>query len=417
MIVRAQDDNELAMKKTILLMFLISLSLVACQPQVLYVEVTAPVTQMPTGNELTPAPAATAAPQVLEVTRLVPQDVTRVVVEEVVVEVTKSPLGSAERPIQILFPPKYSSAIITSRGQVLADTLAAATGLQFAVGVVDSEQALLDLMCGAPMDTIGVLSALGYVLAHDACGVQLANTAVSGDGRTWQTGMIVTRRDSGILTLEDLADKSWAVPDPNSLPNFLYFQALLLDTGIAPGEIVPVQGDNSAMLAVFNEEVDFATATYIPPILPFEERDWVYGEDSPEIWRTLGIAPTRSPIGYVLVLAEPEFGGYRLRDARSGIFDIEPEIFNTTRIVTLSAQIPNEAVVLGAEFPLGLARQITALLVEFGNSETCAAALCAGDFYGWAGMQPTDDAFYDPLRFVMEKLDLTEDEIWDLTLQ
>lgn len=391
--------------------------MVACQPQVLYVEVTAVAEQIPSSSPIPTTNRGVPEPQVVEVTRLVPQEVTRVVTEEVVVEVTKSPLGSAERPIQILFPPNYSSVIITGRGQVLADALAAATGLEFAVGVVDSEQALIDLMCSAPVETVGMVSALGYLLANERCGVQLASTAVSNDGRTWQTGMIVTRRDSGILTLEELADKSWAVPDLNSLPNFLYFQALLLDAGIAPGEIVPVQGDNSAMLAVFNEEVDFATATYIPPIMPFEEREWVYGEDSPEIWRTLGIPPTRSPIGYVLVLAEPEFGGYRLRDARAGIFDIEPEIYNTTRIITLSAQIPNETVVLGAEFPLGLARQITALLAEFGTSPACADSLCAGDFYGWSGMQSTDEGVYDSLRFVVETLGLTEEEIWELTLR
>ncbi len=402
------------MRKMVFLALMMTVFLVACQPQVLYVEVTPAVELSSQPVQARPTTAVTPEQQVIEVTRLVPQEVTRVVTEAVVVEVTKSPLGSAARPIQILFPPNYSSAIITGRGQVLADALAADTGLEFVVGVVDSEQALIDLMCGAPVDTVGFLSALGYVLAHEECGVQLANTAVSADGRTWQTGMIVTRRDSGILTVEDLADKSWAVPDENSLPNFLYFQAMLRNAGITPGEIVPVQGDNSAMLAVFNREVDFATATYIPPIMPFEERDWVYGEDSPEVWRLLGIPPTRSPIGYVLVLAEPEFGGYRLRDARAGIFDIEPEIYNTTRIVTLSAQIPNEAVVLGAEFPLGLARQVTALLAEFGDSAACAESLCAGDFYAWAGLQPTDDMVYEPLRFVVETLDLTEEEIWEL---
>lgn len=406
------------MKRTNFLALMMGLLLAACQPEVLYVEVTRVMPDSgPVGTSVAPL-----SPQTVEVTRLVPQEValpvevTRVVTmtEQVAVEVTKSPLGSVERPIQLLFSPVYNSAIITDRGQVLADALAEATGLQFDVGVVDSEQALIDLMCMAPVDTMGVLSAMGYVLANEQCGVQLANTAVSIDGRTWQTGMIVTRRDSGILTLADLADKSWAVPDLSSLPNFLYFQAMLLDAGIAPGEIVPVQGDNSAMLAVFNGDADFATATYIPPILPYEEREWVYGEDSPELWRALGISPTRSPIGYVLVLGEPQYGGYRLRDARSGIFDIEPDIYDQTRIIELSAQIPNEAVVLGAAFPLGLARQVTVLLTDFGASEACTTSLCASDFYAWAGMAAAADAAYEPLRFVIDTLDLSADEIWAL---
>lgn len=401
------------MKSVMLLLCIIGLLSGACQPQVLYVEVTRPV--------LAATPATTPEPiadqQVVEVTRVVTQEVTRVVTvtEQIMVEVTKAPLGTAVRPIQLLFPPTYNSAIITSRGQVLAAALAQATGHQFAVGVLDSEEALVDLMCAAPADTIGFLSPLGYVLAHEQCGAQVGNTAVAADGRTWQTGMIVTRRDSGILTLADLADKSWAVPDLNSLPNFLYFQAMLLNEGIAPGEIITVPGDNSAMLAVFNNEVEFATATYIPPILPYAEREWVYGEDGPELWRLLGVSPTRSPIGYVLVLGEPEFGGYRLRDARSGIFDSEPGIYDQTRIITLSAQIPNAAVAFGADFPLTLARAVSKTLAAFATAAECVESLCAGDFYGWDGLALADDAAYDPLRLVVATLELAEEEIWRLT--
>ncbi len=398
------------MAKNVVCLLLAGWLLVACQPQILYVEVTpeAVSTATPTLMRQMPEPLTES------VTRVMVQEVTRIVTEEIVVEVTRAPLGTAERPVQLLFPPKYATVLITSRGQALADALAAATGMAFTVGIADSEQVLVELMCAAPMDTMAVLSSLGYALAHEMCGVQVISTAVAADGRTWQTGMIVTRRDSGLATLADLAGKRWGVPDLNSLPNYLYFRAMLQEAGIAPGEIVPLQGDNSAMLALYNREVDFATGTYIPPILPYEEREWVYGQDSPEIWRAIGVPPTRSPIGYVLVLAEPEFGGYRLRDARSGIFDIQPDIYTATRIISLSAQIPNEAVVLGAQFPLALARQITTFLGELGGTEACAASLCAADFYAWAGVAPADDAFYAPIRFTVNSLGLSPDEVWQL---
>src|SRR5690606_13242034 len=119
------------------------------------------------------------------------------------------------------------------------------------------------------------------------------------------------RRDSGIGTIEDLAGRRWAIPDRDSLPEFLAFRALFAGAGIEIGEIVEVPGDNSAVLALYNGDVDFATATFVPPILPFDERPWQYGEDSPEIWREVGIAPRRSPLGYVLVNGAPEQGGYR----------------------------------------------------------------------------------------------------------
>ena len=342
------------------------LLLAACQPQVMEVEVTRLV-QSASDNAVGTA-VPTPAPVQIEVTRLITSEI----VQEIPIEVTKAPLGTNERPVQVLFSPVSSPAVIMTRGQVLADALADATGLQFAVGVADDEAALIDLMCAAPADIIGVLSPLGVVQANRQCGVQPGNVAVHTDGLGWQAGMIVARRDSGILTLADLAGKRGAVPDANSLPNAKAIETMLQEAGVEVAEIVEVPGDNSAMLAVFDGEVDFAVGTYTPPIMPYEERLWEYGVDAAEIWRQLGIAPERSPIGYVLVIGEPEFGGYRLRDARAGIFDIQPEIYNQTRIVALSPQIPNETVAFGRDFPLALARQVILELQTFAASEACA---------------------------------------------
>jgi phosphonate transport system substrate-binding protein len=330
------------------LLFTGLIGLTACQPREIVLEVTRIVeTKVETQKE------------VVEVTRVVTQtevqEATRLVTEELLVEVTKSPLGTAARPVQLLFSTSVDMAVIGRRGQVLAQALTEATGYEFAVTILDDEQTVIDLMCDAPLETIGFLSATAYVLAAEQCGIQPGSVAVNGDGLTWQSGMIVTRRDSGINTLADLEGKSWAVADRGSIPNFLYFQALLQEEGIEPGDIIDISGDSAAMLAVYEEEADFATADFVPPIMPYEERLWDYNEDDPEPGRFLGISPTRSPIGYVLVNGEPEFGGYRLRDARSRIFDVVPQIYDRTQIVTLSAQIPNDIAAFGHDFPLGLA--------------------------------------------------------------
>jgi len=136
--------------------------------------------------------------------------------------------------------------------------------------------------------------------------------------------------------------------------------------------------------------------------MPEGEDPWQYGVDQNEIWRYLGLTPERSPIGYVLVIAEPEFGGYRIRDARSGVFDIQPEIFNATRIIALTPQIPNETLAFGRDFPLGLARQVMSTLQTFTASEACAESLCSSDFYNWRGLEPADEAFYRPLFDIAE---------------
>lgn len=261
-----------------------------------------------------------------------------------------------------------------------------------------------------PGDTIAFVSAAAYTVAHDECGAVAGLVARHDDGLTWQMGMLVTRPGAA-GALSDLAGRRWAVADARSLPNYLYFRAQMAEAGIEPGEVVTAPEDTSALLALRDQEVDFTTAVFVPPIMPLE-RQWIYGETDPEEWRVLGIAPTRSPIGYVIVAGEPEFGGYRLRDARARLFDTTPDIFDVTRILALSEPIPNETVVFGADFPLSLARQTLATMVEFAASEACQTSLCSADLYGWTGLEPADDAAYDPIRHIQDTLELEAADLW-----
>lgn len=358
----------------------------------------------------------------VEVTRIIQetvvQEATRLVIEEVevevVLEVTKEPLGTDARPVQLLFPPQFDADLIARRGAPLVEALSEATGYQFRVGTLDSERAVIDLMCAAPSDTIGVLSPAGYVVAHDQCGVQAGSVAVDDDGLTTKTGMVVAPFDSGIDSLESLQDKRWAVADESSVSNYLYFRALLSEAGVDLDEIIPVAGESVAMLALYEEDVDVATAEFVPPVMPFEETLWDRETDDPEPWLALGLSPERSPIGYVRVNGDPENGGYRVRDARARVIDVAPEIFDETRIVDLSAPIPNEAVAFGRDFPLGLARQVETVLSDFAGQQECQASLCSIDFYGWNGLVPAHDDMYEPIRFVQETLELSSDELLNL---
>ena len=378
--------------------------LVACQPTEVVLEVTRLV-EVQDRVEVTRI-----------VTETVVQEATRIVSEEVqtVVEVTREPLGTEARPVQLLFPPNYDAQIIVQRGEPLAEALAEATGYRYSVGVLDSEQAVIDTMCAAPVDTIGFLSPGGYVVAHDQCGVQVAGVAVDADGLGSKTGMIVSRTNSNIDALESMQDKSWAVAAENSVSNYLYFQALLQEAGIDVAATIPVGGESAAMLAVHDEEADMASAEFVPPIMPFEEALWDLETDDPEPWRALGLAAQRSPIGYVLVNGEPANGGYRPRDARARVFDVAPQIFARTQIVALSAPIPNETIAFGRDFPLALARQLEKELPAFAAGQTCQSSLCAGDFYAWSGLMLAEDEMFEPIRFVRDTLEISADDLLEL---
>jgi phosphonate transport system substrate-binding protein len=317
-------------------------------------------------------------------------------------------LGSEERPIKVLFVPSVEVEAIVSGGEVLAAALEEATGLHYEVSVPTSYAATIEEMCASPDDTIGFIPAQGYVLANNRCSVTVGAAAIR-NGLSWYAAQFVVHVDSGIETLADLEGKTWGIPDFGSTSGYLYPSVLLAENGITTGEVVETGGHTNAMLAVYNQEVDFATGFFSPPLLP--EGTWTVGVHDPEVWREAGESPVRTEEGRTFVAGGPDEGGYRILDARASVTDTAPDIFDVTRILALTDRIPNDTVSFGPAFPLGLANDIVAALVDFAASEACAESICADEFYGWTGLEAVSDSFYDPVRTAMESLGLTEEDI------
>jgi phosphonate transport system substrate-binding protein len=112
------------------------------------------------------------------------------------------------------------------------------------------------------------------------------------------------------------------------------------------------------------------------------------------------------------VAGGPDEGGYRVLDARSSVADTAPDIFDVTRILALTPQIPNDTVSFGPEFPLALANDIVDALVEFTATDACEQSICSEDFYNWSGLEPVSDSFYDPVRSTMATLGITQEDVF-----
>jgi phosphonate transport system substrate-binding protein len=383
----------------IALLLLLPAVMAACQPQA--VEVTRVVTEI-----------QTAIPQVEEIE--IPVEVTRIVTEiqtvvpEIIEGEEEAALGSEERPIQVLFVPSVDTDAIVTGGEVLAQALEEATGLQYEVSVPTSYAATIEEMCASPDDTIGFIPAQGYVLANQRCGVTVGGAAVRF-GLSWYAAQYVVPTDSDIETLEDLEGRTWCTVDFGSTSGYLYPSAELAAAGIEPGEIVETGSHNNAMLGVYNGECDFGTAFFSPPLLP--EGAWTYGVHDPEVWRDAAAPVEVDAEGDVLVGGSPDEGGYRILDARASVVETAPDIFEQTRILALTDQIPNDSVSFGPDFPLSTASDIVAALVEFTASEACLESICSQDFYSWTGLEPVGDSFYDPVRNAMDQLGITEEDI------
>jgi phosphonate transport system substrate-binding protein len=348
----------------------------------------------------------------VEVTRIVEQT------EEVEVEVTRevmveeAALGSAERPIKVLFVPSVDVDAIVSGGEIIAAALEDATGYKYEVSVPTSYAATIEEMCASPDDTAGAIPAQAYVLANDRCGITVGLASVRF-GLPWYTAQIVVPMDSDIQSIEDLEGLTWGVPDFGSTSGYLFPSAMFQAAGVEPGEIVETGGHTNAMLALYNGEVDFATAFFSPPLFPNYERQWQYGVDDPEIWRELGESPIRNEAGRTFVAGGPDEGGYRVLDARASVADTAPDIFDTTRILVLTDQIPNDTLSFGPNFPLHIADQIVAALEEWVDDDNpaCMESICHEDFYNWTAVTGVDDSFYDAVRFLMETLGITEESV------
>jgi phosphonate transport system substrate-binding protein len=312
-------------------------------------------------------------------------------------------LGSEDNPIEVYFVPSVEANVIVSGGEIMAQALKDATGLNFKVSVPTSYAATIEAMCAAPDKTMGFIPAAGYVIANNRCGVEVGAAAVRFGWPVYWAEYIV-RRDSDIYTFGDLAGKTWGYGDPGSTSGYIVPAVELAAAGIEVGEEVQTGGHPQTVLAVYNGEVDFGTVFFSAPLMPEGNAAWAVG-DLPEPYDLTVDESFIDPEGNLYV------GDIRVMDARSNVRDTAPDVVDQVRILRLSSPIPNDTLSFGPEFPVELRTQIIDALIAFSGTEQWAQSLGSEDFYGWSSVTPIEDEAYDPIRLQMEVLGQTEEDI------
>lgn len=315
-----------------------------------------------------------------------------------VTEAPASDLGTADNPIRVLFVPSVDAQVITSGGEILADALNAATGLEYVVAVPTSYAATAEEMCAAPEGTMAFIPGLLYVLASDLCGVDVSFKAVRYGYDVYWTEFLVPT-DSDVTSIEDLDGLTWAYPDAGSTSGFMVPTVMFDDTGITPGETVEAGSHNAAELAVYNGDADFATVFYSP---------WLNTADGGAQWDgTSEDADIPADlISSCAVTPEDRLfcGDYRVLDARANVRTEAPDIVQKVKIAFISPPIPNDTLSFGSEFPAEMRAQIEDALVAFAaeceTDENCLwdQSIGSADFYGWTSLNPASDEEYDFVR-------------------
>jgi len=311
------------------------------------------------------------------------------------------PGETENKPIKILFVPSDDVDFMIAKSDLIEQALHDATGLYFEVSVPTSYAATIEEMCASPKDTIGFIPAKGYALANQLCGVEPALASVNHGWNVYWTQFMVLR-DSEFQTLEDLEGASWGIPSYTSTSGYLIPAAMLGALGITPGELTETGDHQDSVKAVYNGEVDFATAYFSPPLLP--EGDWTR-ETGPDIPDELLEDCAVNEEGKLYC------GDYCVLDARTTIAGEAPNVIRKVRILDLSDDIPNDTMSFSPEFPEELKQVIIDAVTAYVGSEACDETLCHERFLAWTGVSPIFDENFDGIRNLLEAQGITLENI------
>ncbi len=310
-------------------------------------------------------------------------------------------LGTEDNPIQVYFVPSVEAEAIVSGGEIMAQALTEATGLEFEVFVPTSYAATIEAMCASPDNSMGFIPAAGYVIANNRCGVEVGAAAVRYGWPVYWAQYIV-RRDSDIYTFGDLEGKTWGYGDPSSTSGFIVPQVEMMAAGIEYGDTVETGGHPQTVLAVYNGEVDFGTTYFSPPRMPGAQ--WNYG-DLPEPYDLSIDESYFNDEGKLYV------GDIRPMDARVSVRETAPDVIDQVRILRISAPIPNDTLSFGPDFPEEVRGQIIDTLITFSGTEAWDQSIGSEDFYNWSTLEPITDSFFDPVRLQFETLGMTDEDV------
>jgi len=307
-------------------------------------------------------------------------------------------VGSAEFPIQVLFVPSVSAEEIIAGGELLDEALTSATGLEYEVKVGTSYASTIEEMCASPENSIGFIPAQGYVLAYDLCQVRIALKSIRFGYDVYWTQFIVPR-DSDITSIEELAGKKWAYPDAASTSGFLVPSGLFSSENIAVTDVVEAGSHSAVVRAVYNNEADFGTTFYSPPVDSERNSLWDGAPTSdPDVPAEL--VPTCGLDADGQILCGEDFYP---RDARRDIREENPDVIQNVRILAVSDPIPNDGMAFSPAFPPAIADEIVAAMADFAANDP-EGFETAFDAYSWSGVELTNDAEFDSIRALLQAL-------------
>lgn len=264
--------------------------------------------------------------------------------------------GRAEdqrRVLRIGFVPSENVQQVAQNAQPIVEILQKKLAIEIQPLVATDYTGVVEALRANKLD-LAFLSPASYVLAKSEANVKVVLKS-QRKGSPYYYAAIITRADSGIETLEDLRDKTFAFGDPLSTTGHIFPKKMLIEKGIDPirdfKRVIYSGGHDATVLAVLNRKVD-AGATF-----------------------------ANIPGG-----ADAAWTQY-LRD---------PEERKMIRAIAYSEPIPADNLVVNANMDTGLAKRIEEIFLEL--SRDPAGKKMLRDLYQIDGFVPATDQDYDSVR-------------------
>jgi phosphonate transport system substrate-binding protein len=285
------------------------------------------------------------------------------VVEEPTVEPTDAPpaVGTADNPIVWVLVPSQDTDAVLAGAEDIAAAVEAETGLVIEPVISTDFTAAVEAMCNGEAH-MGALNTFNYIVAHQRGCADVGLVSLRF-GTNYYAGQIITRPDTGIETLADLAGKTFCRPDPTSTSGWIIPSIALRAEGLDPEtdllEIVDAGGHDGVVIAVYNGDCD-AGSTFV--------------------------------------------------DARTNVEEEYTDVMDAVIVIAESAPIPNDTISFHPELlPADVTEALITAFLTLNDTEEGLADLSA--LYSWSGLERTDDSFYDGFRQQLEAAGMSVEDL------
>ena len=170
--------------------------------------------------------------------------------------------AAAVPPLTVGLIPAEDSQAMLENSKAVIDSLQQQLGMPVKPFIATDYNGIIEALRSRKLD-VAYLGPFSYVLASSVANVEaFAVAETKKSGRSFYKSLIITRKESGLQTLEQLKGRTMAFVDPSSASGHLFPSAGLQKLNIDPNKyfsrVIFSGSHDASILAVANKKVDAA---------------------------------------------------------------------------------------------------------------------------------------------------------------